>query len=347
VGNSLKYQNFASFEKHLEESAATHPSKVYLVLSLFDSDRKWMMRHISQALVGKDVPLCSFHAAETPLSTVLDQFHSLAISPTCLLYEGIEKLAKERLEQLARSLSQHFFPSPYLVLGASTLKGCPNFYPLAKKELVVLDLSEEKFWERQKRIALWLIHLAKKEGKLLPQEGANLLIERTGPDLFALELELQKQICFVGEAKEITSRAISLVSSLRAQVNLWQIAEQFVWAKKILPRELLEENSFLFPLIAQVRQQLQLGAKFSSFIERKADYAEIAAYFSHLKPQNVARYLEIAKERGPLFFKRGLTALFEVELNLKSSAPPPALLWEVFTAHLYTHREKNHALSSS
>ena len=83
-----------------------------------------------------------------------------------------------------------------------------------------------------------------------------------------------------------------------------------------------------------------LKKKIAELIEKKTSMADMKHHFPTIR--QLDRYIGIAKTRKPLFFSRGLQALYELEFSSKSSGVDTDVLFDLFQGKVY---EK--ALSSS
>ena len=120
---------------------------------------------------------------------------------------------KPELEELA-----NYFLKPssfaYLVIGAMHFKNFEEFYPKVKKELVILDLSDEKPWDKQKRILTELHDRAKERGKKISSDATALLIQYHGNDGAILEQELEKIMTYIGDRSQVEKEDVQTLQQL-------------------------------------------------------------------------------------------------------------------------------------
>jgi DNA polymerase III subunit delta len=323
-----------AFEKHLQEAFPDHLSHAYMVLSPFDFERRRMIEMIASVLHRKDQMEegTVLDASVCPIENILGHLNSYSLlsSHALVILDRIEKLKKTACEALAGYLAA---PSQkvFLILGGSSLKGLTDLYQKGKKELVILDLSEEKPWDRKARLQQWLVKEAAQAQKTLAPALVNHLLEEVGLDMQNLHQELEKLICFSGEKNTIELQDALTICSSNRSVSSWQRAESLVWEEKDISQEAIPD---VFSLIGPVRYQLQLGHQLAFFIKERKTLQEIAQFFPHSKSRNLEKNAGIARRRGELFFKEGLSALFDLELSLKNGAHDPSLIWDLFTSKL-------------
>ena len=324
----MKYQNLASFEKHLQQAAKLHLSRIYLVVASCPYERRKIAEKIS-AVIGLDM-----HVKEGQLEEMIAELNTASLfSKEQLLYlDGVDKLKKNGLALLADYVAR---PSPfaYLLLGAGSSKQLDDLYAKGKKELVVCDLSNEKPWDRKDRLKRALIDEAAKAGKRLKNDAVEHLLENVGLNLLGLEQELVKLITYVGERQELLLHDVQALCGAQKSVLPWQLAEAIVWKENVQQTGKIE-LALLLPLLSQTRSQLQQGLALAILVERGAAHAEIAHYLPVVKPAALDKMLPIVKRRRSGYFKRALDFLFEIELMAKNSACEPDLIFDLLVAKL-------------
>lgn len=276
----------------------------------------------------------AFHAAETPLEKVLEQLSSQSLfgSHDIVMLDHVQELKKEGREALAPFLRS---PSPFVtaIFGGSSFKPFADLYQMAKKVAIVLDLSDEKPWDREKRIREWLSSRVQREKKVLTSDAAAFLMEQCGADMALLEQELIKCICFAGERQKIELRDVEAIGSAASFPSGWQFAESLVWQGGKCAHEPIDDISSLLLLIGQLRYHLQLGMQIASLLNCGKTGQEIAQALPQVR-RNLDQYISIAQKRPLSFFQQGIRHLFEVESQAKNSSHDPALLLDLFVAKM-------------
>jgi DNA polymerase-3 subunit delta len=320
----LKFQTLASFEKHLGEASPDHLSSIYLAIAPCPFERKKIFTQIISAIEKKEAVSPQFFDADS-LDESIDALNSLSLfgGSTVVILDGLEKLKKKEWEPLLAYVAK---PSSfaYLVIGAASGKRLSDLYTKGKKDIVALDLSEEKPWDRKARLQRHLVLFAQKEGKALTADAAAYLLEQAGLDLPGLEQEMIKLICYVGEKKPITLDDVKTISSAQKELNSWQLAEAIIWKEEPLPVDPSFDANMLFPLFGLLRFQLQQGLQIShGFTD-----------FPQLRGPALEKRIAAVRSRSPHFFSQALHQLFEIELLAKNSSFSPVLLLDLFIAHL-------------
>lgn len=338
----MKFYQFSSFEKHLNQGPPYYGSLGYLVIASCPYERKKIAEKIFLTLKKKEgeVEFCSRSCNLQSLSSILEEVDTFSLTGMTRVFylDGVDKLKPEGLDLLSSYLvrpvekSPHF--SSFFIFGASSAKPMGEFYSKGKRELVVCDLSEEKPWEKKERLKKHCIQFALEQGKRFQGDGVERLIERIGLDFSHLEQEVTKLICYVGEKKEIDGQAVEALSSRNPKESLWQMAEEILWDKK-LPLSLKTDPTLLFPLISQLRIQLQQGCIVAALKVQGMGIGEVAHYLPSLKSHALEKVVVKGSAKPFKFFKQGLDALFEMELSAKNGTIDPCLLIEQFLASVH------------
>lgn len=325
----MKFTNLAAFEKHLFEASPQHLSRVYMVVAPVEFERRKIIETIIKAL--RPDATNAFDAQDGPIEKVIAQLNTLSLfgSRPLTILNSFDKLKKADQEPLAAYLQK---PSPfsYLILSGSSLKSC-DLYQKAQKEVILLDLSEEKPWDKEKRLREYLAKEAVREGKTLSPDLIAHLFSEIGPDMASLNSELFKLVSYVGCRPKITLDDAKAICASYQTLSGWQLAEGIIWDSTYPDAPI--DTSVLIPLIGQLRYHLQVGYQ---ICEGTAPY---------LKAAQADKFMSLSRKFGPHYFKKGLEALFELELSSKSSGIAPDLLLDVFIAKL--NLIKQHARPSA
>jgi DNA polymerase-3 subunit delta len=318
----MKYTNVKSFEKHLGSAAPHHLCRLYLIAIPDDYERN----RVLDAILSHLPPGANrFSGADCNLRDVLDAMSSMSLlGESVTVLDEVEKIAKKEVQILSEHLQQ---------VAGYALFGSRSKTPLLQaieKEGIVLDLLEEKPWDKEKRLIDQLIERAKSSGKKLLPECGPLLLERLGADAAVLESEIDKLICYVGEKNTITQEDILKISPVSHSSTLWQTAEEAVWEGKPFPS--IDATAF-HTLIPALRNQLHLGLTLSTLIEEHRPSAEWGTYLPKLWPKTLEKRSSQAARLGSAYFRKGLQKLFDLELLSRSNSTQYQALLDLFYAH--------------
>jgi DNA polymerase-3 subunit delta len=321
----VKYPNLKAFQKHLASSAPDHLCRIYLVSIGDDFERAKALDLILSYLPGSASRLSG---ADTELKSCLDAMHTLSLfGASLVVIDEVEKFSKKELETLAQNLGG---AAGYVLFGARSKTA--GLAAAVEKEGVVLDLLEEKPWDREKRIAEQLIERARGANKRLVPEGPALLIERLGLDPALLESEIDKLICYVGERGAITTQDILAISPASRAATLWQTAEEVIWERGEFPA--LDATGF-HTLVPALRNQLHLGLALAALIEEKRPADQWSRVLPKIWPKTLEKRSSQAARLGKTYFQKGMEKLFEIELLSRSGSTQYRALLDLFRASLY------------
>jgi len=331
----VKYQNVAAFEKHLQEAFPDHLSPIYMVVTSCDFERKKMFDKIVSFLRRKDASshVLAYDATVTPIESVLEELNTKS------LFGGSNLVVLDRIDKLKENEKlAHYIVHPshdaFLILGASASKPVSDLYQKGKKEVVVLDLSEEKPWDRRRRLNEWLNEEAKLSGKSFSSETSAYLFEHIGLDMPGLYQELVKLICYVGDRPAIALGDAKAICSSHSIATGWQLSEGVIWGSDSIGADKTSELPFLLMFIGQLRYHLQTGYQIAQLLENQGPSQDIARLFPQLRPQTLEKYLSGARQKKAAYFHKGLKSLFDLELGAKSSGLDTSLLFDRFIAKL-------------
>lgn len=317
----MKYQNLKSFQKHLSSAAPHNLCRVYLIAIGDDFERA---KAIDAILSYLSTPATRFSGAECSLRDVIDATQSMSLlGDSVVVLDEVEKLAKKQIQTLCDTLN---FSSGYVLFGARSKTALAA---LVEKEGVVLDLSEEKPWDKEKRLAEQLIERAKTLGKRLSPECAPLLIERLGTDAAVLDSEIDKLACYVGDRPLISQEDILKISPVSRASTLWQTAEEVIWEGA--PFSSIDSTAF-HGLVPALRGQLHLGLTLATLIEERRPSDEWNQYLPKLWPKTLEKRSSQAARLGSTYFRKGLEKLFEIELLSRSNCTQYQALLDLFHA---------------
>lgn len=318
----MKFTSVGALEKNLKESH--HLAPIYLIADASEYERKKLIDRIGKSLnVSRIIRL----NAETPIEAVKNEILSPNLWGETLLvvYDGVDKV--KGLDQLFFHFPSHVF----LIVGTSGFKPVSELYQKGKKEIVALDLSGERPWEHERRVKEWLFERVKEEGKRISSDGVQLLLDTLGSDVAALDPEITKLLCYIGEKEVIALTDIQAICSTRDLATGWQLAEKIVWDRPVNLAGKLSDHSFLFPFLGQLRYHFQLGYQIAEQMSKKPH--DLKHHFPAVR--NLEKLAPIAKVRRPSFFSRGLQSLFELELAAKSTGADIGVLFDLFQAKIY------------
>ncbi len=323
----MRYQNLKSFQKHLSSAAPNNLCRVYLIAVADDFERASALDAILACLSTPDTLPSRFSGADFSLRDILDaiQSPSLLGGDPIVILDEMEKAPKKEMETLLRSP----IAGGYLLLGSRAKT--PHAAAI-EKQGVVLDLTDEKPWDKEKRLGEQLLERAQNAGKRLAPDALQLLFERMEKDAAVLESEIDKLICYAGDRSTIERSDVLAISAPSRSHTLWQTADDVIWDGKEFPP--LDSSSF-HALVPLLRAQLVIGLKLSALIEGKIPADEWNAHLPKMWPKALEKKASAAARLGAPFFKKALERLFEIELLSRSQSSQTSALLDLFRSCLH------------
>lgn len=278
------------------------------------------------------VQVSRFDATETSPMVIQDEIRAPS------LWGGLRVICVDQIDKVKPlgsflDLLDRVPPDVVLIFFSVAAKPVAELYQKGKKELVAVDVSEEKPWDKERRMQEWIKDAARKEGRQLSSEVAIELVKDLGTDLATLHQELKKLITYAGERVALTLADVEAICGAKDLTTGWQLSEALVWKGPVAVQEKMGDLGFVFPFLGQVRYHLQLGAQIAELVERKVAVHEIKQQFPSVR--SIDKLIPVAKERGTRFFINGLLKLYDFELNAKSSSLDLGVMFDIFQGKVY------------
>lgn len=338
----MKYVNLRAFEKHLHEADPKHLSPVYMILSKDDYTRKAATDALVNSLLKgqKNRELCVklFYGSQSSTEEIIQELDTLNFfaPQKVIVINQAEKLIKEH------DCFDPFFSQPpsatFLVFTAASIASNTNFFKKVEKAGIILDIPEEKSWEKEKSMQVWVQAIVSDAGKKLSPQAAQYLIKSVGFDQATLRQEIEKLLVYMGERSEI---AVQDISKLCTTVNLesvWQLGEAVFKKDTIsalrISKGILEEGTPLLSLLRQLRSQFQTEYQVSCILNNGGTSSDIAAQFPYMKGTILERHVQMAQNYGKKKFRQGILAIDDTELKAKNSFAGEETLNEILMIKL-------------
>jgi DNA polymerase-3 subunit delta len=323
----VKYTSRVSFLNQVKTSVSSgFSSRIYWVGVPDDYERAEVLEALLRFLATEDRIVQRFSGSGLSLKELSSHLQSSSLfggEPIAVVDE-VEKIAKADVASL-----RGLFPTTfgYLILAA---KSKSPLFEAAEEEGVVLDLVAEKPWEKERRIEQQLDALVKSVGKVFGSGALRSLLERLDLDAGVLEREVDKLLCYIGERPRIEIADVEKIASSSRTFTVWQTAEEWIWEGTGVTDE-----SIFHALIPALRLQLQLGLKIASLLKENASREEWGKALPKVFPKTLEKRTVQTERMGAAYFKRGLLALFDVELRSRTGSSSYGALLDLFRAKFH------------
>ncbi len=297
----MRLKTIEAFEKHLIQSSPEHRSPIYLLLIEDPFERRYYAEKIYRFL-QKECKELSLEKGKDALSHLFASQHRLVVIDPC-----------EEMKSLISELS-YISPGTRVVLGAPSIE--KDLCHQIEKIGIVLDLLDEKPWEKKSRFQEEALKLVKRERKTIAPEALSLLVEMTSTFPF-LKNEIDKVITYVGSKTEITLADVKAIGCKEGEDSSWEIAEALVLGTDT-KMPICKDTSTLLNLLWQVRYYANLA------LQWKVDNAPP----KELKGSRLERFRKRVEKKNTQYFLNIERALFDLEVKAKDGAKDPQGLWK-------------------
>lgn len=330
----MKYNHFPTFEKALSSKSLSETPFLFTIIYKEDFLRQKAVDVIIKKFntsAATTPAITFFDGEEAPLASLMDEISTLSFfaSLKILILNNAEKISKaesEKLEQIMASPSS----SSILILSYTALAANTRLYKIAEKHGALLEIPEEKSWEKEKNALEWLLHEAAAQNIKIESKAAQLLVKQIGPDYALLAQELEKLVCYTYSKQLISLKDVEDISVRVHSETAWQLGEALFLRDSPsalrIAQGLLKDGVAFLTLLRQIRSQFQIEFQVCSLLARGATPEQVTQNFPYMKGRILEHHLQMAKNYGMERFRRGIICIDEHELMAKNSSTEHTLL---------------------
>lgn len=332
----MKYSNLRAFEKHLIDASPSHLAPVYMILAKDPFVRRTAFAKLTDRLIAdpkqRELALKVFDADQHHPAQIMEEFFSMGF------FSKQKIIAIHNAEKLIKAVDQFTpcFERPiqqtHVILCAPAVASNTNLYKRAEKAGVILELLEEKPWEKEKSMQEWVQIQASAQKKKLDAHTAQFLVKQMGTDQASLQQELEKLICYCGDRSEITIKDVSDICSSVNIETIWQLGEAIfqrnaATALKI-SKGMLEDGTAFLALLRQIRSQFETEFQIAAILAAGGQASDVTVLFPYMKGAILERHIQSAQRYGKQKLKEGLLLIDATELKTKNSIADADILNE-------------------
>lgn len=236
----------------------------------------------------------------------------------------IEKLKKKDLEHFI-SLISNMSGTCYLLSTSSS--NIQIIYNEVKNEMLWLDLSTEKPWQKKDRLCFLLQQEAKTQGYLIDKAASSYIIENEEMKLDRAKNRLQSLILYASGDKKIT---LNLVEALLPKVDqdidfAW--VDSLVFKKEPLTKPVCFDSSDLLLFLGQMRFVLQGALKMKSLQKKGMNLDQIKEFFPKTSTQGLSFQIKKIEDACFEYLEKALMVVYQKEVELKADFSQPSSLF--------------------
>lgn len=339
----MKYTNLRAFEKHLAEAAPNHFSSLYMLVDKDSFSRKSVAgKLLSSLLSSQKYPEHGqrlFNADENTVDEIVQELNSPGFfsEQRVILVNNAEKLTKGAVEKLEPYFTQPSL-STYLVLSCNSLSSATTFYKKVEKAGIILEIPEEKPWEKEKSMQAWAREQTALQNKQMDLQASQFLIKQIGTDTSLLQQELDKLVIYVGDKISIDMHDVAAICVSIPLETVWQLGEAIFKREAAsalrISKALLEEGTPFLSLLRQIRNQFQTELEIGYILARGGSAEDVSKQFAYMKGTILTRHMQMAQSYGVKKLKEGLLLIDAAELKVKNSLADPNMLNELLIVKL-------------
>lgn len=339
----MKFNNFKAFEKHLEGSAPLHYSPLYLIISKDPFMGKTAVETTVKALVGtanhSKLGVKNFNEGRQSIEAILEELNTFTLfSEKRVICVNLAEKASTAWLKGFQDYFSNPTPKTYLIISSPSINHATNFYKQGEKIGIVLELAEEKVWEKEKNLAAWVANKVAARGKSIDSQSCQHLVKQIGIDFAILQNELEKLFCYIGDRQQITLSDIGAVCTSVNIENAWQLGEAVfrrdAAAALTISKALINEGTAFLALLRQLRHQVQTDYTVCSILANKGTKDDITQKFPYMKGFVLDRHVRSAQEYGMPRFKNAMLQIDAMEVMAKNGSLDQDLLTELLIIKL-------------
>lgn len=330
----VKFPQMMAFQKYLK-SLSGEPIRSYLVVHPQREERRRVIEKIIE-----EIGSCS-QKQHTALWLEGDSVEWGKVKETLLtpslfeeeeivIWNGVAKINNEEVgKYIANPSSRAFF-----IMGIEQFKGSSELYEKNQKKLIVLDLSEEKPWEKEKRLQQEVLQMVRDASKTISTEAFTAFFSLCPLEALILEQEFNKLICYIGVRTEITQEDVLAIVSSSSIATGWQLSDGLVFGDTLSFPHASIDLSFFLAFCGQVRFSLQQGRQLGWCLQNKMRPEEILKVIPQIKLAQIQKITQVLRFRSMSYFDLALSELYEMELLGKNSQLAPSVLFDLLQSKL-------------
>lgn len=301
-----------------------------------DSERTYIANEVKTFF--EQCSIKSFFISRGEEKALLEEVlgYDLFAEKTLVVVHDIELWDSKQLETFANHVKAAALSGGLWVLLLSKGdKGRHHFYSQFENECAFLDLSQEKPWDRDKRVLAWCMKEPTKYGKKYSSMVANAIVSRAKGDVSFIQSEVKRLCSATGSREIITADDLGRLGSHLPSVLSWDFAKKLVYEEAMGASQVLSRSEVDRQLITQVRYFLHIGLSLTT----SDDHSDVQRAIQRFSDKKKRYFKERATKQGKAYFLTGLRRLAEVEAQVRKGGNEKELL-ETFCIHL--EKEKHH-----
>lgn len=320
----MKLTNLKALEQNIQEGLAP----IYLIIGKDDFERKTATETLLRRWPKDNI--CLFEGQKFSIKELLQELNtqSFFAKNRAVVIDNLDKIALSTLAPLQEYITNPE-PTICLILCGTTFSKTSNLFKQIEKAGVVLDIAEEKPWEKEKNLAARLSVKLTAEAKTMDAQTSSAFIKLVGADAATLYQELEKLICFVGDRKAITLQDVTSVVAGGSHETIWQLGDAIFGRNAGVALRIIEallQDTALIALLRQLRTQVQTKLQICEILAGGGTPDAVSQKFPYMKGNILSNNIGLAQGYGLQRLHKAIIEIDETELKAKNSATDLTLL---------------------
>ncbi len=324
------------------------PEKIARPIYALFGDDAYLRRESLHAVValaigkgGDDLSVSRFAGDSTPLSAVLDEVRTLPFlaKARVAIVEEADKFVTAHRKEL-ENYAEKPASSGILVLSVKSWPGTTKLAKLVEKSGLAIDCKSPS----EKDLPRWIVGLAKvKEGVVLDEHAARMMVDLVGPEVGLLVMELGKLASYVGARKSISADDVAVMVDAGRVRAIWAALDAATTGRGdealAILDSLLSANEPPQKMIAALASSL-LKTHHAGMLRRSKKDAREACREAGIPPFAVENTIKQHAHLGPDRVSRLPRMLLRADLDMKGSSQlPPRVVLERLIVELASPRK--------
>lgn len=324
----MKCPNIRGLKQYLDSTPPQQRAPIFLLVATDQYPRKEAEDLLVKFLVPKgastdlSVSIFSGEGLAPALLTDELQMMSMFCPRRLIIVHQADALNSAAIEGLI-NYCDNPNPAVTLILSMESINRATTFYKRLEKAGMVLDIAEEKSWQKEKTLEVWIREKVAESKKNIAPDAVRIMLRFLGTDQDLLDNEIEKIICYIGDRPSITVQDVQAVCVRMPLETVWQLGEAVFTrnggAAVRVMRDLLTGDAPFLTLLRQLRSQFQTEFKVCSILSGGGHRDEVSRMFPYMNGNILERHIQMASGYGMEAFKKGILAIDAAELQVKNS----------------------------
>ena len=301
-------------------------------LYLFHGDESYLIdKAVAQVCrrMPKDTAIRTFYAGQDPLEVLLEVWGaaSLFAPQTLVILRSAEQLKDAERERLAKESELRDASQPLVVCAHGRVELTRKFFSRCSKTGIAAEFRPPF----ANQVPSWVGRFARERKVRISEDALHLLADLIGPDLLALETELDKIMAFVFPETDIDAQAVATCTGDLHQHSAFDLADALGQRdrKKALSllRQVLSDERRALPVLHALVGHFRRLWQIKDCQDQRMPDGQIERTVG-LRGQRLQKLMSQSRLYSTADLRHVLHSAAELDMTLKSARTPPRVLFD-------------------